>query len=179
MVKALIIIDMIKGNTLDIYNPKKIIFNQVKLIEEFNKHNLPIIVVTDKLNSKKNPVMIRLWGDEFANEPENKELIPEIANSKYSIIIEKTEYSAFFQTKLEQYCKDNNVEELYFTGVYSGCCVYFSAVDAAYRKIQPYLVIDASTTEKQEWHDSNCDQFESVIGPLIKTQEVIESLNSS
>ena len=177
MVKALINIDMIKGNTLDIYNLKEIIYNQVKLIEAFNKHNLPIIVVTGKPNSNTNPVMLRLWGDEFANEPEKKELIPEIENSKYSIIIEKTEYSAFFETGLEQYCRDNNIDELYFTGVYSGCCVYFSAVDAAYRKIQPYLVTDASTTEKQELHDSNCEQFKSVIGPLIKTQEVIEFLN--
>jgi len=176
MVKALIIIDMIKGNTLDIYNPDEIISNQVKLIEEFNKHNLPIIVVTGKSNAKKNPVMQKLWGDEFADEPEKKELISEIANSKHSIIIEKPEYSAFFQTELEQYCKENNIDELYFTGVYSGCCVYFSAVDAVYRKIQPYLVTDASTTEKQEWHDRNCNQFETVIGPLIKTQKVIESL---
>ena len=176
MVKALIIIDMIKGNTLDIYNPNEIIFNQVKLIEEFNKHNLPIIVVTGKPNAEINSVMLRLWGEEFAGESEKKELIPEIANSKHSIVIEKSEYSAFFQTELEQYCKDNNIDELYFTGVYSGCCVYFSAVDAAYRKIQPYLVTDASTTEKQEWHNRNCNQFETLIGPLIKTQKVIESL---
>ena len=177
MVKALIIIDMIKGNTLDIYNSNEIISNQVKLIEEFNKNNLPVIVVTGKSDAEKNPVMQRLWGDEFTDEPEKKELIPEVANSKHSIIIEKSEYSAFFQTRLEQYCKDNNIDELYFTGVYSGVCVYFSAVDAAYRKIQPYLVTDASTTEKQEWHDRNCNQFETVIGPLIRTEDVIKSLN--
>lgn len=177
MVKALIIIDMIKGNMLDIYNPQEIIFNQVTLIKEFYKHNLPAIVVTGKPNSTANPVTLRLWGDEFADEPEKKELIPEIADSNYSIIIEKEEYSAFFQTELEQYCKDNDIDELYFTGVYSGCCVYFTAVDALYRRIQPYLVTDASTTEKPEWHDNNCEQFESLIGSLIKTEAVIKSLN--
>ncbi|MCC7574652.1 cysteine hydrolase [Candidatus Woesearchaeota archaeon] len=176
MVKALIIIDMIKGNTLNIYNPKEIISNQVKLIEEFNKHKLPIIVVTGKSNSEKNPVMLKLWGDEFADEPEKKELIQEVTKSKYSIKIEKSEYSAFFQTELEQYCKNNNIDEIYFTGVYSGVCVYFSAVDAAYRRIQPYLVTDASTTEKQEWHERNCERFKTVIGPLITTQKLIDSL---
>lgn len=150
MVKALIIIDMEKGYMKDIYNPKEIIKNQVKLIKAFNKKKLPVIITTGKARKKKNPVMDRLWEKEtteFAKKGLDK-FVPEIEKAKVSKVLGKSEYDCFYGTELEKYCKQNKITDLYLCGVFSGCCVYLTGTGAAYRGIMPYFVKDAVSTEK-------------------------------
>lgn len=67
--------------------------------------------------------------------------------------------------------------ELYFTGVFSGACVYFSAVDAAQRMIQPYLVTDATGAPRRSmvekgWNQHTKEKFKLMIGPLITTKGI-------
>ena len=180
MVKGLIIVDMSKSYRLDTYNAQKILDNQVKLIDAFNERRLPVIITTGNPKSKPNPIMIRLWGNE-SEENEKRglnSLVPEIANAKCSKLIKKPEYDAFFRTDLEEYCKKKKIDELYFCGVYSGVCVYFSAAGAAMRGIQPYLVTDASSTEHLNWHKRNCDNFKTVLGPLITTKQLLRKISN-
>ncbi|MHA1721274.1 MAG: isochorismatase family cysteine hydrolase [Promethearchaeota archaeon] len=181
--KALVIIDMFKGYMKDTDNPKKIIKNQVKLIKEFKKHKYKIIIV--KATPKKtaeNPVMFRLWGEEFKDEPKSKQLVDDLNKLKYDKTIIKTEYSVFYKTDFEKFCKQNKIDELYFTGVFSGCCVLFSAVDSAYRRIQPILITDATGGPRRSmvnkgWQQDTFKRFKLMIGPLITTNKLIKSLN--
>lgn len=180
MVKALIIIDMAKSYELDTYNAKEILDNQLKLINTFHKQNLPIILVGGKKDNSPNPVMLKLWGNED-EENERKglnELMPELLAAPHTKRINKGEYDAFFQTDLEEYCKKENIDELYLCGVYSGVCVYFTGAGAAMRRIQPYLITDAASTEQKSWHKDNCEKFKTVLGPLITTEELIQELGA-
>jgi nicotinamidase-related amidase len=97
---------------------------------------------------------------------------------KFDKTIKKPEYSAFFDTDLEDYCKKKKIKELYFCGIYSGVCVSCSAVDAAYRRIWPILVTDASTTSKKNLHNENCKRFKQIIGRTMRTQEIIREIKS-
>ncbi len=110
---------MVKSYKLDTYNAQEILNNQLKLINAFSNKNLPIIVVAGDQKEKSNPVMLRLWGDENKKHKKTgltnlNELVPEIADAKYSKLILKSEYDAFFRTDLEKYCEENNIDELYF-----------------------------------------------------------------
>ena len=184
MTKALVIIDMIKGQMKDTKNPKTIIKNQINLIKEFNKSNYKVIFVrpgTDGPHTP-NPVMLRLWGDESKDDPEYLYPVEELAGLKYDRIIKKPEYSAFYRTDLEEYLKDNNIDEVYLAGVFAGCCVYFTAVDAVYRHIQPYLITDAcgfpvESLTSSGWKQNTLDRFKLMLGPLITTAELIEEIS--
>jgi isochorismate hydrolase len=179
MARGLIIIDMVKSYRLDTYNVKEILNNQIKLIDAFNKHKLPVIVVTGDPKAKPNPVMVRIWGNEakkYKKKGLNK-LVPEIAEAKYNKLIKKSQYDAFFKTDLERYCKNKKIDKLYFCGVYSGVCVYFSGAGAAMRRIQPYLVTDASSTESLKLHKKNCIDFKEIIGQLITTKELLKEIS--
>ena len=183
MAKALIVIDMLRGLMKDTDDPRKIIRNQIKLIEAFKKNNCrAILALHDYERGYKNPVMIRLWGEEFEDDPEGKKLVPELERFEFDKIVKKQEYSAFYRTDLERYCKNNKIGELYFTGVYCGCCIFFSAVDAAYRQIQPYLVIDATGSGKKSLVGLNTEKetykrFKLMIGPLVRTDKLIEQIS--
>jgi len=183
MAKALIVIDMLRGYMKNTDDPRKIIRNQIKLIEAFKKKNCKVILALPDFESGyKNPVMIRLWGEEFKDDPEGKKLVPELEQFKFDKIVKKKEYSAFYRTDLERYCKNSKIGELYFTGVYCGACIFFSAVDAAYRQIQPYMVIDATGCPKKSLVGINSEKetykrFKLMIGLLIKTNKLIEQIS--
>jgi len=183
MVKALVVMDMSKGEMKNVDNPKKIIKNQVKLVTEFKKHNLPVILVggSSPKKYKKNPVMIRLWGEEFKDDPEGINIVPELLKFKYDLALSKPEYDVFYNTDFEKYCKKKKIDEIYFTGIYSGCCVYFSSAGAAIRAIQPYLVEDATGSPRKNmvnkgWHKDTLERYKLMIGPVISTKQVIKEL---
>ncbi len=68
------------------------------------------------------------------------------------------------------------ITELYFCGVWSGVCVYHSAVDAAYRRIWPILVTDASAGQTKTVHKNDCKRFAQEVGKIISTKEILENL---
>ena len=183
MTKALVIIDMLKGYMEDTDNPKKIIKNQVKLIKAFKKNKYKVIIsIANPKKTAKNPVMYRLWGEEFKDDPEGKKLVKELTQFKFDKIIKKSEYSIFYKTDFEKYCKKQKIDEIYFAGVFAGCCLFFSAVDAAYRRIQPYLITDAAGGAKKTlvgkgWDKGTQIRFKKMIGPLINSKNLIEKLN--
>lgn len=183
MVIALIVIDMLEGYMKDTENPQKIIKNIAKLVKQFKKRKKKVILAVPEFNySRKNPVMIKLWGEEFKDDPKGRKLVKELSSFKFDKTVKKHEYSAFYDTDLENYCKKNKIDELYFTGVFSGCCLFFTAADAAYRYIQPYLVTNASGGAKRSlvhksWRQITHKRFKLMLGPLIITKKLIECLN--
>lgn len=184
--KALIIIDMIQAYSKDIYQDKKIVDNQLKLIREFQKRKLPVILAVPGKGIKPmkgdNPISLYLWGDELKGDDKRKrgekkiDLIPELEDIKWDKIIKKPEYSSFFNTDLEKYCKSEKINELYLCGIYSGVCVHYTGIDAQYRRIWPILVSDGSTTSKSVAHKKNCKDFAEMVGKVQTTKEVLKSL---
>ena len=175
--KALIIIDMLEGYAQQVYNREEVVANQLALIGAFRTRGFPIVIVSADL-SAPNPVMVRLWGVEFADEPEKARLIGELENVEGATYFSKAEYSAFFRTPLESFCEEHGIDELFFCGYASGVCVFFSAVDAAMRRILPVLVSDASTTNERSWHEKTCERFEEVLGPVMDTQQILVDLDN-
>lgn len=187
MVKALIVIDMFVKDIRGRFDEKELISNQIKLIKKFKELHLPIIFTGAKFGTEPNPVYDKLWGDEYGDESKSEEeaseirhknlaIIPELINIGCDKFIEKEMYSAFFNTDLEQYCKDQNITELYFAGVSGGCCVHYTAVDAMYRKIQPIMITDATSSPDIETHKNNIEDFNVFIGPSMTTEDVLKSL---
>ena len=178
--KALIIIDMNARDVKKLYNCAESIKNQLKLIDAFLKRKQKVILVggsrSGKVSarSRRNPVMVRLWGREGEHDSAGNKIIPELMRAHHDKYICKSEYSAFFRTDLERYCKKNKIDQLYFCGIYAGCCVYFSAADAAMRQIQPYLVTDASSSVSPAWHRKHIKNFTTFIGPAITTKELLK-----
>ena len=185
MVKALIIIDMIQAYSKDINNDRKIVNNQLKLIKAFQKKKLPVILAVPGRGIKKmedNPISLYLWGNELEGDDKREEgeklqdLIKELRNIKWDKKIGKPEYSCFFNTDLEKYCKKKKISELYICGIYSGCCLHYTGVDAQYRRIWPILVSDCSTARGT--HKKNCKDFAQMVGKVFTTKEVLQNLHS-
>lgn len=177
--KALIIIDMFVRDVKKRKDKLDLIHNQLKLIQAFKEAGQKVILVggsTAKFTP--NPVMLRLFGNEISKNPEENKLIPELLKSDYDYYVAKSEYSAFYKTKLESICQQEKIDELYFAGISSGCCVHFSAADAAMRRIQPYLISDASGAPDIKTHRDNQIKFKQLLGPTVTTAALIRKIKN-
>lgn len=178
--KALIIIDMLVRDIKNRKDKNKLRSNQLKLIKTFKNAKQKVILVGGSKSGNdmptRNPVMLRLWGNETSDNPEENKVVPELLNLDYDYYIAKSEYSAFYRTKLESICKKEKISELYFTGISSGVCVYFSAADAAMRGIQPYVISDASGAPSKNTHRQNLKKYKDILGPVLTTSETIKKI---
>ncbi len=178
--KALLVIDMQKGDEHtfnNLYKRDKMIKNISKLIDIFKKNNHKVIQIkiwvkdTEKTTLSKKFPSVGIAGTEEA------EIIDELKNKDYDKFIEKTNYSSFWNTDLNEYLKKNNIKELYLTGIHTGCCILFTAVDAFYRGYDVYVVEDAvSSVSDKKGIKKKIKKIKELTGESISTEELIKKL---
>lgn len=100
--------------------------------------------------------MQTLWPEHCVQSSKGAELHSELDTTKYEAIFRKgtdiniDSYSAFFDnnhlksTGLTSYLKEKGATQLYFCGLASDICVYFSVRDAVKEGFECYFIEDAS-----------------------------------
>ena len=179
--KALLVIDMQKGDQKtykSLYKRDQMVRNISKLIDAFKKSGNKVIEAKIWITTKTKTTMLSKCNNcGIANTPE-AELFDELQNKTYDKRIKKTNYSAFWNTNLEEYLKENNITELYLTGIHMGCCVFLTGVDAFYRGYKTFLVTDASSSvDVRKGIDLRIKKFNQLVGELITTEELLNQLS--
>ncbi len=175
--KALLIMDMQKESTKGLYKKGEIIKNISKLIDKFNSKKYKVIQTKVWIKDTKKTSMTKLWPNEGIANTKGAEIIPELKNKKYDKVIEKTNYSAFFGTQLDNYLKKNKVKELYIVGIHSGCCILFTGVDAFYRNYNVFFVEDAiSSAGGKRSVINGLKNFKMFCGKTISTLQIMSSV---
>jgi nicotinamidase-related amidase len=167
---ALLIIDM-QNYFLDekshAYVPagEEIIENVINLTDLFGKN----IVKTKHIDSReRNNCMLRWWGklidESFA------EIDPRI--TKEGIIVEKSRYSAFWNTNLNDILKKWNIERVYISGLLTNLCCESTARDAFCHNYDVYFICDATATYKEEYHFATLLNLSHGFAKIVTAEEV-------
>ncbi|VEU82239.1 isochorismatase family protein [Acholeplasma hippikon] len=133
--RALIVIDVQKG-LIDLKKETKIIDKINELIKKFRENNDKIIFVRHCSEHK----------EDFFNKENEGSKISEMLDYQNEFVVEKYTPSAFFQTTLTSYLKDNQIDELYVTGFNSEYCIAFTSIAAYDRGYKVKIVEDAIDT---------------------------------
>ncbi|MDD3150480.1 MAG: isochorismatase family protein [Candidatus Gastranaerophilales bacterium] len=171
---ALIILDMQKfflspSSHAQVPSANFIIKNIQHIVEYFNEKQRPVIF-TKHINTNDNAgLMASFWKDTIKID----EIIEDF-NISNSILIEKSQYDAFYNTNLENLLVENNTENLVVTGVMTHLCCETTARSAFIRGIQPIFVVDATATYNRELHFSSCLNVAHGFGPILKTKDLIK-----
>ncbi|MBY9000698.1 MAG: isochorismatase family protein [Candidatus Heimdallarchaeota archaeon] len=88
-------------------------------------------------------------------------------------VIEKSQYSAFYETELEAILKENDVEQVIITGVMTHLCCETTARDAFMRGFEVFFVVDATATYTEELHLGTLRAISHGFGTCISTGEII------
>ena len=122
-------------------------------------------------NNESN-TMNRWWKDNI--KPDNNlSKISHLLNKRSIEIIEKSQYSAFYETELETILKDNDIEQVIITGVMTHLCCETTARDAFMRGFEVFFVIDATATYTEELHIGTLRAISHGFGTCISTGEII------
>ncbi|MBP9743214.1 MAG: isochorismatase family protein [Burkholderiales bacterium] len=172
---ALLIIEMQEVFRTDLgLISQKQIKNINNLINFANLHGIKIIYVRHNDSSEDSNHMIKWWrGDKIDIGSEGWQIIKEFDTEGY-IIIDKSQYSAFFGTNLDEILKSHNITDLIISGVMTNCCCETAARDAFMRGYNVFFVNDATATINAELHLAAIKNLAFGFANVVNTNTLVE-----
>lgn len=169
---ALIVIEMQETFRTDMEMiSDKQIKNVQSLIEFAENNQMPIIFVRHNDSSDNSQNMIDWWGDKLEKGSKAWEIIPELDTSKH-IIIDKSQYSAFYNTNLDDILKERSIDNVIICGLMTNCCCETAARDAFMRGYNVVFVNDATATLNADLHLSAIKNISFGFGSVVDTKDV-------
>lgn len=104
------------------------------------------------------------------------EIVDGLKSKKNDFIIEKSRFTAFYNTNMEIVLKSLKAETLFFTGVATNVCVESSIRDAFFRDYQCVLVEDCCKAWNEEFHLATIRNVIHGFGMVMTSDEVLDAL---
>jgi isochorismate hydrolase len=172
---ALIIIEMqeVFRSTIELISVEQI--NNIKSLIKFAEENsIEIIYVRHNDSSHDSKHMIQWWGgDKIDYGSKEWQIIKEL-DTKNNLIIDKNQYSAFYNTNLNEILQSKGLTDVIITGVMANCCCETSARDAFMRGYNVFFVNDATATINQDLHLATIKNLSFGFAYIVNTNDLIK-----
>ena len=136
MNKALVVVDMVNDfvspeGSLYVPNTAKIIEPIKRKIEGAKANSIPVIFVNDshELDDKE----FVIWPKHCVKNTEGAKVVKDLMISEGNTHVDKTTYSGFYNTRLDEVLKKAGVEEITLVGCVTNICILHTASDAVLR----------------------------------------------
>jgi nicotinamidase/pyrazinamidase len=171
--EALLVIDMLndfvrKGAPLEVPDARTIIPIVHREIEKARAAGNPVIYLCDSHTPDDKEFSKYGWPPHAVRGTMGAKVIDELKPSNGDIVIQKTTYSGFFGTDLEENLKRLGVDLLRLTGDVTHICVMFTASDAVLRDYQVTVVEKGVAGIAQEDHEAALRIMKNVMGVKIE-----------
>ncbi|MFC1726892.1 isochorismatase family protein [candidate division KSB1 bacterium] len=146
-----------------------------RLADAYLNRDLPVII-TRHINSDENAgVMAEWWEDIIREEDELSTIIPEL-DLKGTVVINKSQYDAFYKTRLDNILKINGVKQLVITGVMTHLCCETTARSAFVQGFQVFFPVDGTATYNEEFHRASFLNLSHGFAVPVLTEELLKYL---
>ena len=131
-----------------------ILDNVLALIDACRNSQVKVVFTRHGVHDPQNDggMLTTWWGDLILYGSEAWELDKELKPNSSDLIIDKNRYSAFQGTDLDDWLRNNGVEDLIITGVMTNLCCETTARDAFGHDYRVFFVADATATLNEELH---------------------------
>ncbi len=168
--KALLIIDMINDfveekGALFVEGAKNLIPNINEKIKKFREEGGLIIFVCDA--HSEDDKEFEVWGKHAVKGTWGSEIAGGMDYREGDIRVDKTRFSAFFKTNLEDILKEHGIEKVYLTGILTDICVLYTAGDAYMRGFKVAVFKDCVKSVSEERHEWALKHMKEVLGAEI------------
>jgi len=134
------------------------------------------VVFTRHLNTEEDAgQMARWWGELLKRENPLSELAPEL-DTELGIVIEKSQYDAFYGTELEKLLREKNVEQLVICGVMVHLCCETTARSGFCRGFEVFFVVDGTATYNERFHRATLLNLAHGFAHPVLAEEVLAAL---
>jgi len=143
--KAVLVIDMIYDFLYGKLACKRcvgIIPRLQYVLEKAREKEFQVIYVCDA--HEKDDREFDKWPQHAVKGTPGAQIIDELKPGMKDIVVEKTRYSCFYNTRLDKLLHKLKVDELYLTGILTDICVQHTAADAFYRNYKSTVLSDCT-----------------------------------
>lgn len=155
---ALLIHDM-QRYFLDFFPPQQppvtdLVTNIAILRRAVKSYGMPVIYTAQPggMTLQQRGLLLDIWGPGMGTNPEEREIVPDLAPEESDAVLVKWRYSAFARSNLRQLLHENKRDQLIICGVYAHVGCLMTACDAFSEDIQPFLVADGIADFTLEYH---------------------------
>jgi len=171
--EALLIIDMLndfvlEGAPLEVPDARGVIPAIKREIELARRENRPVIYVCDAHEPDDKEFSRFGWPAHAIKGTRGAEVVDELSPEGDDIVIQKTTYSGFYNTKLDEILKALDINSLRLTGCVTHICVMFTASDAVLRGYKVTVVSDGVAGLSREDHEAALRIMKNVMGVKIE-----------
>ncbi|MCM3739723.1 cysteine hydrolase [Oceanobacillus luteolus] len=176
---ALVIIDMLndfigENATLRCPDGEKIVPKIREAIDFCHENNIQVIHVQEA--HRKNDADFRVrpvhaikgtWGSQFIPE-----LQPEEDKGDY--VVQKRRHSAFSYTDFDLFLREESIDTVVLTGVWTNVCVRSTASDALYHGYNVIALSDATASKDEDMHIAGLRDMD-LFGEILTTDEYMKA----
>lgn len=150
-----------------------------ELIVLFRQLSRPVIL-TRHLNTPSDAkLMSRWWKDLIKREDPLSTISDKIVLFSKAIVIEKTQYDAFYKTELEKILLERKVKQLVICGVMTHLCCETTARSAFVRGFEVYFPADATATYNENFHRASLLNLAHGFAVITTAEDIAEILRSN
>lgn len=170
--EALLVIDMLndfvlEGAPLEVPDTRKVIPAIRREIRKAREAGNLVVYLCDTHEPDDREFRKFGWPPHAVKGTKGAEVVDGLRPEDGDIIIEKTTYSGFFETPLDEVLRANGVESLRLTGCVTHICVMFTASDAVLRDYKVTVVKDGVAGLAREDHDAALRIMQNVLGVKV------------
>lgn len=163
---ALLIIDMLNdfvldGAVLEVPAARRMIPNLKKRIDEARKKKIPIIYICD--SHAEDDKEFEIFPPHAVKGTKGAQVVEELSPKHRDYLVEKTTYSGFYNTELDDLLKKLDVNELIVTGIVTNICVMYTVYDAFLRGYRVIVPEDCVAGLNEEDHQFALKQMRNIL----------------
>jgi nicotinamidase-related amidase len=171
--EALLVIDMLndfvrEGAPLEVPDTRKIIPVIRKELDRAHAEGRPVIYVCDAHAPDDREFSKFGWPAHAVKGTQGARVVDELKPGKDDIVIEKTTYSGFYNTRLDETLRRLGVDGVRLTGDVTHICVMFTASDAVLRDYAVTVVENGIAGLTREDHDAALRIMKNVMGVKVE-----------
>ena len=164
--KALVIIDMLNdfllpGAPLEVPDTREIMPNIEREIDKARGEGYPVVYVCD--SHAPDDREFKIWPRHCVKGTKGAQVVDELKPEPEDTVVEKTTYSGFFNTRLEEVLKSLGATELIITGCVTNICILYTSSDAVLRGYNVTVPKDCVAGLNKEDHEFALRQMEKVL----------------
>jgi nicotinamidase/pyrazinamidase len=170
--EALLVIDMLNdfallGAPLEVPEARSVISNIRREIDRARAAGRPILYLCDAHEPDDKEFKKFGWPAHAVKGTKGAEIIAELTPAPNDVVIPKSTYSGFYQTRLDEALKVLNVDSVRLTGCVTHICILFTAADAVLRDYEVTVVEDGVAGLAREDHEAALRIMKNVMGAKI------------
>ncbi len=169
MGRALLVIDMLNDfvhgdGALRVPEAERVLPRIAEEVEDARRRGDPVVYVCDAHAPDDREFSRMGWPPHAVRGTWGARVVEPLKPAPYDRVVEKTTYSGFFRSRLDDVLRELGADTVRLTGCVTNICVLYTAADAAMRGYDIEVVEDAVAGLDPDDHAFALRQMERVLG---------------